>query len=231
MARITEYEPHLRRDPRGWPDLVHSRFEAFASEGLGGLAAAQLLRLHDHGATCAGQGEDPWAAVEMYTMQSAMRGSLPAGPGRSSDPAAEDERRRTWNALEALSNQHEVRTLPEVLGGLARKRGGLEADAAAQRCAVVDLPAWKQWHGDAELIAERSRKLLKDPGCRRFLERWPGHARRLREALSALEARQREDEEILRTRERQQARERARSRGARRGRRRWQQPKGGGPER
>ena len=231
VARITEYEPHLRRDPRGWPDLVHSRFEAFASEGLGGLAAAHLLRLHDHGATCAGQGEDPWAAVEMYAMQSAMRGSLSAGPGRSSDPAAEDERRRTWNALEALSNQHEVRTLPEVLAGLAQKRGSLEADAAARGCAVVDLPAWKQWHGDAELIAERTRKLLKDPGCRGFLERWPDHARRLREALPPLEARQREDEQNLQARERQQARERARSNRARRGRQRWRQPKRDGPER
>ena len=227
MADITQYGPHLRRDPRGWTAVWHSRFEVFASENLGGLPAAQLLRLHDHGAAIANQGNDPWTARELYDIQSAMWASLQQVSGGSPDPAAEDERRRGRDALAVLSNKRQVRALPLFLQMLAQSREGLDADAAAKGCAVVDLPGWEKWHKEAGQATEATRKLLADPDCRRFLERWPEHARDLHDRLPPLEARQREDHEILRTRRRQQAPARTgphRARG--RGRRKRSSPGG-----
>ena len=227
MADITQYGPHLRRDPRGWTAVWHSRFEVFASENLGGLPAAQLLRLHDHGAAIANQGNDPWTARELYDIQSAMWASLQQVSGVSPDPAAEDERRRGRDALAVLSNKRQVRALPLFLQMLAQSREGLDADAAAKGCAVVDLPGWEKWHKEAGQATEATRKLLADPDCRRFLERWPEHARDLHDRLPPLEARQREDHEILRTRRRQQAPARTgphRARG--RGRRKRSSPGG-----
>ena len=230
MINIAEFDPHLRHDPRGWPAVRQSRFEAFASEGLGGLAAGHLLRLHDHGAAIASQGKDPWTVPEMHDIQAAMRASLQTDSGVSPNPAAEEERRRGWNALAGFSNKRAVCTLPQTLRRLALERDDLEGKAKAEGCAVVDLPAWGGWHQRAKQATEATRKLLADRDCRYILTRWPEHARELRDRLPPLEARRREDQAILQTRQRQQAPARTRPHRAR-GRGRPRPPSPGGRDR
>ena len=233
MAEVNRYDPHLRRDPRGWSDVWHSRFEAFASEDLGGVAAAHLLRLHDHGATYSRTGRDPWAVLELSDMVTAMQDSLPQAAHPSSDSAAEYERWRTRDAVESLRKMHDVRVRPDTLEGLAQARDRLEAAAAEQKRAVVDLPAYNEWGKDAKSIAEKARKLLNDPECHPFFERWPEHARLLLDKLQPLEARLKEDKGVLRERESKQMRqdfERAHPQRARQRRRRKNQPSGSGPK-
>ena len=197
------------------------------------MTAGHLLRLHDHGATYSREGRDPWAVHELFAMVFAMENSLPQASHPGSDSAAETERRRTRNAVGSLGKKHDVRACPGLLEGLARQRDVLEAAAAEQKRAVVDLPAYGQWRRDARSIGERTRTLLNDPECRPIFGRWPEHARLLQDKLQPLEARLREDDQVLQQRKWKQMKQepsRAYPHHGRRRRRRQNKPSGSGLE-
>ncbi len=163
------YDPHVRRNRLGRSIVRLSRFEAYASQRLGGLPARHLLQLHDLGAAHAAGDTDPWQALELETLLPAMRASLPPARNRAVEP----EQARTLAAVQALEDKTFVRGCPALRHDIAEKHAILEAEAKRSRVRTGDLPGYRAGRERAEWMYERARNLLSKPAYWEYLKRWP----------------------------------------------------------
>ena len=190
LTEAKELAPHLRRNPASWPTIRHSRFEAFASRGLGELPARLLLELHDHGAACVSNRDDPYLAPELSAILEAMRKSH-AHAGR---PVAEQERKRVERAIEPLEMLVRVQMAPFYHLTIAKGRAELEKDAANKGCAIVEVPGYPEWRKRAEIVEKRTQALLSNSAARPAFKRWPDHEQMMAKKLIELEGWLRQDD-------------------------------------
>ena len=203
LANFDTYGPHVHRNPRGWSDYSHSRFETFASQGLGGLPAAHLKRLHDHGALPPPRSDDPWLTSGLDDIVTAMEQCLPKPWDRDATP----EQKRASATLQLLRRKRQIRIAPGMARGVKQERDELEAEAIRQQCAVVDLPAYADLRKDFDSVSKLFSNLVSNPDCRPSLERWPRHAEGLRDCLEKLRDWQMADDAILQERRRRAIKE------------------------
>ena len=193
LARMETYRPHLLHEPHGWADILHSAFEVVASEGLGGLDASHLLRLHDHGADCERRGKDSWTADGLDDIVAAIKESVAPEADPAPDRSAGVEQEPIRQAVAWLEYKRAVRKVSGRIAELEDERRHLEDLAARRQCAVFDLPAHRKWVENARAVCDLARKLAEGPRYEKICKFWPEPGRLLSEGSTRLERRRRND--------------------------------------